>query len=180
MGAGLTAPSPYQRIKSWSHTSHACTASPAGVSASKACMKSWYELASLVKRCPFALTAIKPGLARSIRCGKCTTWPLACGTQETGARAAACTPSRATTAPTDSPMRKPSPVLPRLPADQCSKPDGACGKHCFLRSGSCGKPPVANTTPRRAVMLRSPDGVAMTAPVTRASDCSKRNAGAFK
>jgi hypothetical protein len=34
-----------------------------------ACTKSWYELPSFVKRRPWRVTAMTPGLARSMKCG---------------------------------------------------------------------------------------------------------------
>ena len=166
-------------MKRWSHTNHACTVCCAGVALISACMKSWYESASFTKRSPAAVTAIKPGLARSIKCGKCATLPSARGTNETGAKAAACFKSLATTAPTASAMRKPSPVLPREAAEKCALPCGSCGNNCCLRWLSCGKPPQANTTPHRACTCTLPSGVCNTAPVTRAcvSLCIKDSAG---
>lgn len=164
-------------MKAWSQTSQACTGSPAGSAASRACMKSWYESASLVKRWPRRVTAIRPGLARSIRCGKCANEPSARGTSDTGARAAACTPSVPTRPPEASPRRRPSPVLPREAAEWCSLPVGACGSRAALRASSCGKPPQASSTPQRARTSTAPSGVVSMAPVTRSPSRNRRRAG---
>ena len=131
----------------------------------------------MVKRFPSARTAIRPGLARSIRWGKWATLPSGLGTSDTGASAAACTRWASTLPPMLSPRRRPSPVLPCAAADQCSRPVGAWGSRACLRVSSWGNPPQASTTPRLARMCCCPLAVLMAAPVTRSCSRSRRSTG---
>ncbi len=50
----------------------------------RACTKSWYEFASFTKRRPRRVTAITPGFARSMKCGKSPVVPSRRGTRDTG------------------------------------------------------------------------------------------------
>ena len=73
--------------------------------------KSWYELPSLVKRLPFGVTAITPGLARSMKWGMTPLEPSGRVVTEVGTQAAACGMVPSTRPPTASARRRPSPVL---------------------------------------------------------------------
>ncbi|MNT20585.1 hypothetical protein D3C72_1558990 [compost metagenome] len=76
-----------------------------------ACTKSWYELPSLAKRLPLGVTAITPGLARSMKCGMTPLLPSGRVVTEAGTQAAACGMVPSTRPPTASARRRPSPVF---------------------------------------------------------------------
>ena len=102
-----------------------------------------------------------PGLLRSMMCGKRPIVPSANGTSDTGHQAPGAASVSSTWPPTDSPRRRPSPVAEGAATVRCPS---SAGNMARRRSGSCGKPPAASTTPRRARTSTSPSGVPSTAP----------------
>ena len=90
-GNGATQPRPYLRRVSViaDQPGRRLPARPVHA-ATMACTKSWYELPSLVNRLPFGVTAITPGLARSMKCGITPFEPSLRVVTDTGTQAAAC------------------------------------------------------------------------------------------
>src|SRR5437868_1148797 len=82
------------------------------------------------------VTAMTPGLARSMKCGITPRLPSLRCVIDTGTQAAAFGKVFSTRPPTASAIRNPSPVLPMGPGDQCSFPVGACGNIALRRSRS--------------------------------------------
>src|SRR5207237_1077042 len=82
----------------------------------------------------------------------------------TGTHAAACGNEASTRPPTLSGRPKPSPVLPAGPGEKCSVPVGAWGNNALRRATSCGKPPHATRTPRRATTRIVPSSRPIPSP----------------
>src|SRR5258705_449052 len=141
------------------------------------CTKSWYELPSLAKRTPSRVTAITPGLARSMKCGITPLLPSLRSVIETGTQAAAFGSVFSTRPPAASASRKPSPVLPAGPGDQCSWPVGACGNIALRLATSWGKPPHASTTPRFALTRTGHPSRSTIAPRTAPSSTISSRTG---
>ena len=110
-GNGAAQPMPYWRSVLWSHSSQANTSLSPFVAFTRSCTKSWYELPSLVNRLPWRVTAMTPGLARSMKCGITPLLPSGRVVTDVGTHAAACGIVGSTWPPTASAMRSPSPVL---------------------------------------------------------------------
>ena len=105
--------------------------------------------------------------------------PSACGTKDTGLHAPAAARLLSTSPPKRSPRFKPSPVLVVGAAEWWGVPFFTCGNNWPWRATSCGKPPAANTTARRAWMRVCPCGVSNTtlrAPASSASPISETRA----
>ncbi|MNR28847.1 hypothetical protein D3C85_1461940 [compost metagenome] len=104
----------------------------------------------MVKRLPWRVTAITPGLARSMKCGITPWLPSSRLVSETGAQAAGFGRWVSPRPPMASNIFRLSPVLVFGVGLQCSMPVGAWAYSALRRAMSWGKPPAARTTPREA------------------------------
>src|SRR5437660_1617915 len=82
---------------------------------------------------PARVTAITPGLARSMKWGITPLLPSLRVVIDTGTQAAAFGNVSCTPPPALSARRRPSPVLPVGPGEKCSLPVGACGNIALRR-----------------------------------------------